>query len=154
MCGLNSVKHITRQLTGHPRETQRSSRAQEACVLIPVSLGHSKLFCVDPKKGHRAKHAKEHESVVGSEHKAQLASRKYEKAEFSEVTEKLKYGEFKEWMGEVTATLTRKGMEGSRRDKKFEILKLGTIAGASIPYRKLVKSELNKQGQLGLKLGS
>jgi hypothetical protein len=119
-------------------------------VLIRVSLGYSKLFCVDPKKGHRARRAKEHKSVVGSEHKAQLASRKYEKAWFSGVTEKLKYDEFKECLGEVIMTLTRKGMGGSRRDNKFEVLKLG----ASIPYGKLVKSELNEQGQLELKLGS
>lgn len=154
MYGLNSVRHIAHQLTGHPRETQRSSRAQEVCVLIRVSLGHSKLFCVDPKKGHRARSAKEHKSVIGSEHKAQLASRRYEKAEFSEVTEKLKYAEFKEWTGEMTATLTRKGMRRSREDKKFEVLKLGAVAGASIPHGKLVKSELNEQGQLELKIGS
>jgi hypothetical protein len=123
-------------------------------VLIRVSLGYSKLFCVDPKKGHRARRAKEHKSVVGSEHKAQLASRKYEKAWFSGVTEKLKYDEFNECLGEVIMTLTRKGMGGSRRDKKFEVLKLGAVAGASIPYGKLVKSELNEQGQLELKLGS
>lgn len=114
-------------------------------MLIRVSLGHSKLFCVDPKKGHRARRAKEHKSVVGSEHKAQLASRKYEKAGFSGVTEKLKYAKFKEWTGEVTVTLTRKGMGGDRRDKKFEVLKLSAVAGASIPYGKLVKSELNEQ---------